>query len=53
MSKIMSKKLNDLKEAYLKQKQEEAEKEEQENSPTFIHLKNANYLHGWSDCFQL
>ena len=29
MSKIMSKKLNDLKEAYLKQKQEEAEKEEQ------------------------
>ena len=44
MSKIMSKKLNNLKEAYFKQKQEESDKDEQENAPTFIHLKNANYL---------
>lgn len=44
MSKIISKKLNDLKEAYTKQKQEDKEKEESENSPTFIHLKNATYL---------
>lgn len=50
MSKIISKKLNDLKEAYTKQKQEDKEKEESENSPTFIHLKNAKYLgvHGQS-----
>ena len=44
MSKIFSKKFSDLKEAYTKQKQEEAEKEEEENSLTFIHLKNATYL---------
>lgn len=44
MSKIISKKLNDLKEAYTKQKQEDKEKEENENSPTFIHLKDAKYL---------
>ncbi len=45
MSKIISRKFNALKEAYLKQKQEEAEKEDTDFSPTFIHLKNANYLH--------
>ena len=45
ISKIISRKFNALKEAYLKQKQEEAEKEDTDFSPTFIHLKNANYLH--------
>lgn len=44
MSKIISKKFNDLKEAYFKQKLEEDEKEDTENPPTFIHLKNAIYL---------
>lgn len=46
MSKIISKKFNDLKEEYAKQKQEEAEKESKDksNSFTFIHLKNAKYL---------
>lgn len=44
MSKIISKKFNNLKEAYYKQKQEETEKEDEEHSPTFIHLKNAIYL---------
>ena len=43
MSKILFKKYNDLKEAYFKQKQEEDEKEEEDNFPTFIHLKNAKY----------
>ena len=43
MSKIIFKKYNDLKEAYFKQKQEEDEKEEEDNFPTFIHLKNAEY----------
>ncbi len=38
MSKIIFKKYNDLKEAYLKQKQEEDEKEEEDNfhQPLFI-----------------
>lgn len=44
MSKIISKKFNDLKEAYLKQKQDESGSEDQDNSPTFIHLKNAIYF---------
>lgn len=47
MSKILSKKFGDLKEAYAKQKGEEKEeedKETKENSYTFIHLKNAKYL---------
>lgn len=43
LSKILFKKYNDLKEAYFKQKQEEDEKEEEDNFPTFIHLKNAVY----------
>jgi hypothetical protein len=41
MSKILNKKFNDLKEAYLNQKQEQDDKE---NSATFIHLKKARYL---------
>ncbi|HWO97564.1 MAG TPA: gas vesicle accessory protein GvpU [Bacillus sp. (in: firmicutes)] len=45
MSKIISKKLNDLKEAYIKQKQEDKDdKEDEESSPTFIHLKDAAYI---------
>jgi hypothetical protein len=44
MSKFLSKKLNTLKEAYAKQKQEDSESEEKEFSPTFIHLKEATYL---------
>lgn len=44
MSKIIYKKFEDLKEAYFKQKQENKEQEDQENSPSFIHLKNAVYF---------
>jgi len=44
MSKIISKKFNDLKEAYQKQKQDNEEDEESEVTPTFIHLKNACYV---------
>ncbi|WP_299089042.1 gas vesicle accessory protein GvpU [uncultured Metabacillus sp.] len=43
MSKIISKKFGDLKEAYAKQKQEEAEKEQKGSLKTFIHLKHAKY----------
>jgi hypothetical protein len=44
MSKILNKKFNDLKEAYSNQKQEQDEKDDKENSATFIHLKKARYL---------
>lgn len=44
LSKIIAKKFTDLKEAYSKQRQEEDEEEDKENSPTFIHLKNATYF---------
>jgi hypothetical protein len=44
ISKIMYKNFSDLKEAYAKQKQEEADKEAKENSLTFIHLKDVKYL---------
>ncbi|KKI94129.1 hypothetical protein WQ54_00905 [Bacillus sp. SA1-12] len=43
MSKIISKKFGDLKEAYAKQKQEEAEQEQKGSTKTFIHLKHAKY----------
>ncbi|MCM3651023.1 gas vesicle accessory protein GvpU [Metabacillus litoralis] len=44
ISKIMYKNFSDLKEAYAKQKQEEADKEAKKNSLTFIHLKDVKYL---------
>jgi hypothetical protein len=44
MSKIIVKKFTDLNEAFLKQKQEQGDDKENENSATFIHLKNARYL---------
>jgi len=44
MSKIISKKFHDLKEAYQKQKEANEENEEGEVTPNFIHLKNATYL---------
>ncbi|WP_338786975.1 gas vesicle accessory protein GvpU [Metabacillus sp. FJAT-53654] len=44
MSKIISKKFGDLKDAYAKQKQDEADQESDENTLTFIHLKDAKYL---------
>ncbi|MGM0877893.1 MAG: gas vesicle accessory protein GvpU [Bacillota bacterium] len=44
LSKIIAKKFTDLKEAYSKQRQEQDDKEDKQNSPTFIHLKNATYL---------
>jgi hypothetical protein len=44
ISKIMYKNFSDLKEAYEKQKQEEVDKDAEENSLTFIHLKDVKYL---------
>ncbi len=48
MSKIISKKFADLKDAYSQQKQQnqgEGKKEEKESTPpSYIHLKNAKYL---------
>jgi hypothetical protein len=44
MSKIITKKFTDLNEGYLKQKQEQDNKEDKENTATFIHLKQARYL---------
>ncbi|MFS0880171.1 gas vesicle accessory protein GvpU [Metabacillus niabensis] len=46
MSKIISKKFNDLKDAYAKQKDEEAKEEAEQFSPTYIHLKDAKYING-------
>lgn len=46
MSKIITKRFSDLKEAYLKEKQEQGDKkEEQDLSVTYIHLKDAKYHH--------
>ncbi|TYR79740.1 hypothetical protein FZC66_11355 [Priestia megaterium] len=44
MSKILTKKFSDLKDGYLKQKQEQEDKDNKGNSATFIHLKEAKYL---------
>ncbi|WP_191565409.1 hypothetical protein [Metabacillus idriensis] len=46
MSRIVAKRFSDLKDAYIKQKQEEGEKEkkqEQGTSATYLHLRNARY----------
>jgi hypothetical protein len=44
MSKIFTKKFNDLKEEYTQQKQEQSEKDSAESSATYIHLKNVHYV---------
>ncbi|MDQ0229296.1 gas vesicle accessory protein GvpU [Metabacillus malikii] len=49
MSKIISKKFNDLKEAYAKQKDEDSKEESEEFSPSYIHLKDARYFNGTND----
>ncbi|MDL4840380.1 gas vesicle accessory protein GvpU [Aquibacillus rhizosphaerae] len=42
LSKIIAKKFNDMKNAYVKQKQND--EENNEKTPTFIHMKNATYF---------
>jgi hypothetical protein len=44
MSHILTKKFNDLKEAYTKEKEDLKAKKDQEMTATFIHLKNAKYI---------
>lgn len=44
LSKIITKKFNDMKEEYVKQKQED--EKNSGTTPTFVHLKNAKYVGG-------